>query len=83
MNQCARFTDNPKDSYATGIKRIIRYLKGTRTKDMKIQPTGKHDVHCFVDVDFGGLWRSEDNQDPVCVNSRTGFVLLFMGCPLL
>ena len=83
VNQCARFTHNPKDSHATGVKRVLRYLKGTRTKGMTIQPTATHDVHCYVDADFGGLWGSEDEQDPICVNSRTGFVLLFMGCPLL
>ena len=53
LNQCARFTHNPKGSNAAGIKRILRYLKGNITKGMKTQPTGKHDVHCFVNVDFG------------------------------
>jgi hypothetical protein len=55
VNQRTRFTHNPKDSHATGVKRILRYLKGTRTKGMTIQPTDKHDVHCYVDADFGGL----------------------------
>ena len=83
VNQCARFTHNPKASHAIGIKRILRYLKGTDTKGMTIQPTDKLDVHCYVDADFGGLWGAEDDQDPICVKSRTGFVILFMGCPLL
>ena len=83
VNQCARFTHNHKDSHATGVKRVLRYLKGNKNKGMTIQPTATHDVHCYVDADFGGLWGSEDDQDPTCVKSRTGFVLLFMGCPLL
>ena len=75
MNKCARFTHNSKDSHATVVERILRYLKGTRTKGVTIQPTYKHDVHCFVYADFGGLWGSEDNQDQACVKSRSGFVL--------
>ena len=29
VNQCARFTHNPKASHATAVNHIIRYLKGT------------------------------------------------------
>ena len=83
VNQCARFTHNHTNSNATGIKRILRYLKATRTKGMTIQPTNNHDVYYFVDADFGGLWGSENDQDPICAKSRAGFVILFMGCPLL
>ena len=37
----------------------------------------------YADADFAGLWGQEDDQDPVCVKSRTEYVLLFDGCPLL
>ena len=50
---------------------------------MILQPIDNHNVHYFVDANLGELWGSEDDQDPVCVKSRTGFVLLFMGWPLL
>ena len=36
-----------------------------------------------MDADFAGLWSFEDNQDPVCIKSRMGYVLTFGGCPLL
>ena len=32
---------------------------------------------------MGGLWNTEDDQDPLCVKSRMGFVIMFMNCPLL
>ena len=83
VNQCARFTHCTKQSHSTGIKRILRYLKGTRTKGMHICPTNKYNMDCYVDADFAGLWGSENDQDPVSVKSRTGFVVMFMGCPLL
>ena len=36
----------------------------------------------YVGADFEGLWKHEDDQDPVCVNSRTGYVMNLGGCPL-
>ena len=36
-----------------------------------------------MDADFAGLWGYEDKQDPVCVWSRTGYVVTFGGCPVL
>jgi len=40
-------------------------------------------LNCYVDADFAGLWHYEDDQDPVCVKSRTGYMLTFGGCPIL
>ena len=39
-------------------------------------------LDCFVDADFPGLWSYEDDQDPVCVCSRTGYVMTMGGCPI-
>ena len=83
VHQCARFTHYPKASHAQGVKRILRYLKGTASKGMTMHPTDKYTVNCFVDADFAGLWGRENEQDPISVKSRTGFVIMFMGCPLL
>ena len=81
VNQCARFTHNPKASHATAVKRIIRYLKGTRDQGMLLKPNGQLQVDCYVDADFAGLWGAEDDQDPISVKSRSGHVIFFMGCP--
>ena len=82
VHQCARFTHCPKESHAAGVKRIIRYLKGTREEGMYLEPSPLLTVDCYVDADFAGLWKSEDSQDPICVKSRSGHVIMFMGCPL-
>ena len=34
VNQATRFTHDPKDSHATAIKRIVKYLKATRDKGL-------------------------------------------------
>ena len=82
VHQCARFSHDPKVSHGMAVKRICHYLKGTKDKGMIFQP--KHDltVDCFVDADYAGLWGVEDIQDPQCVKSRTGYVLMLAGCPL-
>ena len=82
VNQCARFTHAPRKSHAKAVKRIVRYLQGTNTKGIIFTPTKELVVDCYVDADFAGLWGSEDNQDPVSVKSRTGYVLEVAGCPL-
>jgi hypothetical protein len=49
--------------------------------DSDSDPALTLDMYC--DADFAGLWQSEDNQDAVCVKSRTGYVLTLGGFPPL
>jgi hypothetical protein len=82
VHQCARFTHMPRKSHAEGVKRICRYLAGTLDKGLVISPDKDLKLDCYVDADFAGLWKHEDDQDPVCVKSRTGYVFTLGGCPL-
>ena len=82
VHQCARFTHVPKQSHAVAVKRILRYLNSTKDKGMYIKPNKSLVIDCYVDADFAGLWKSEDDQSPLCVKSRSGFLITFMGCPL-
>ena len=82
VHQCARFTHCPKDSHAVAVKRILRYLNSTKDKGMMLKPNKIPIVDCYVDSDFAGLWKAEDDQNPLCVKSRTGFLIKFMDCPL-
>jgi len=83
VNSCARFTHSPRNSHAMAVKKILRYLNGTRDKGLFLNPTSALTVDCYVDADFAGLWGAEHDQDPVCVKSRTGYIIMFMGCPLV
>jgi histone deacetylase 1/2 len=83
VHQCARFTHNPKKSHAAAIKRICRYLQATKGKGLEFTPTKKMELDCYVDADFAGLWKHESDQDPVCVKSRTGYVITLGGCPVI
>ena len=84
VHQCARFSHSPKSSHAIAVKRILpRYLNGTKTGGVTLKPSKSLQVDCYVDADFAGLWCVEDPQDPICVKSRTGYLITFMGSPLL
>jgi len=83
VHQCARFTHCPKASHGVAVKRILRYLKGTKEQGIIFEPSQELQLDCYVDADFGGLWGVEDAQEPISVKSRTGYLIMFMNCPLL
>jgi hypothetical protein len=49
---------------------------------MIIKPTSTIDIDAYPDADFAGLYGYEDYNDPVCVHSRTGYVITVSGCPI-
>jgi len=82
----ARFSFCPKKSHEEALKRIGRYLKGTRDKGMVITPNlelTELKVDAYPDSDFGGLYGYEDIHDPVVTRSRTGFIINVADCPVL
>jgi len=84
VHQCARFCTNPMRSHELAVRRIVRYLKGTSDHGYILHPTpGNHNVDCYVDADFAGLWSPSTTADPISVKSRTGYVITFASCPLL
>ena len=83
VHQCAWFTHNTKVSHETAVKRICRYIQGTKDNSLVFNPSKKLVMDCYADADFAGLWRHEDPEDPIYAGSRTGFVVNFANCPLL
>ena len=82
FHQCARFTNNTKASHKTAMKRICRYLPGTKDNGLFFYPFKKLVMEFYADADFAGLWGHENSQEPICTRSRTGFVVNFANCPL-
>jgi hypothetical protein len=83
VHQVARFSHCPRKSHGQALKRIVRYLLETRTRGMVFTPDLDAGLDCWVDADFAGMYGYEDEQDPVSVKSRTGFVLTLFGCPVI
>jgi hypothetical protein len=83
VHQAARFTHHPRQSHAVGVKKIAQYFKQIKFEGMFISPQDSLRVDCYVDADFAGLFTVTDKKDPVCVKSRTVYVILLKGAPLL
>lgn len=79
----ARFTFCPKRSHEEALKRIGRYLLYTKDKGLILTPAKNLNINAYPDADFAGLYGYEDSLDPVCVRSRTGFIITVANCPVL
>jgi hypothetical protein len=83
INCCARYMFCPKHSHELALKRIGRYLKNTSSRGMVINPTRELSIDAYPDADFAGMYGYEKPTDPACAKSRTGFVIVFAGVPVL
>ena len=82
VHQCARFTHNTSRSYAEAVKSICRYLVGIQGQVFTFDTNSDIKLDCYADAYFEGLFKHEDDQDPVCVKSSTGYVMNLGGCTL-
>ena len=83
VHQCARFAANPKLSHERAVKRIVRYLKGTKNNGLILRPNPQDGIKCYVDADFAGGYSEDTRDDPRSVYSRTGYVIIYYACPVL
>ena len=84
VSQVCRFGNNPKQSHATAVKVILRYLKKTIDEGITVNPNQNrfaYDMYC--DADYCGLYGSEDPRNPDSVRSRTGYIIMLGGWPIL
>ena len=81
-HQCARFCSSPKLSHKRAVKRIVKYLLDSRDKGIMFRPDLSKGLECFVDAEFAGGWKDGDHDFPESVLSRTGYVIMFAGCPI-
>lgn len=83
VSQVARFSHNPKQSHASAVKTIVRYLSGTKDKGTIYKRPENLTLDCYVDADFAGLYGREPDDNPTSVKSRTGYTISVGGCFLL
>ena len=82
VHKCVKFTHSPRKEHAVAVKKICRYLKGTRTRGLEFKPTTDLTLDMYVDNDFACLFNAEDDQDPISVKSRTGLVITLGACTI-
>ena len=85
VHQAARHTHNPRAVHEEALIKIARYLQGTKDKGLRFHPSDSNQprLDAYCDADFAGLWGSEAADDPTCVKSRTGYVIMYEGCPVI
>ena len=83
VQQCARFANDPKRTHEEALKRICRYLLRTKDQGLIYHPDRKRGLECYVDADWAGSWHQDQSHDPLGAFSRTGYVILYAGCPIL
>ncbi len=82
VHQCARFCSNPRAIHELAVKRIARYLLKTKDKGLVHHPSNMITLNMFVDADVVGRWHKEYTELRDSVLSRTGYVIMFCGCPV-
>ena len=65
------------------MKRICRYLQGTKDKNLVFIPYKIIVVDCYLDAYFAVLWGHDNPQGPIFVEGRTQFVAIFSQSPLV
>ena len=83
VHQCDQFTHKTKASHEMDMNIKCHYLQDTNENILVFNSSKKLVVYCYADANFVGLWGHENNQDPLCARSRTGFWVTFNNCLLL
>ena len=83
VQQCARFCNEPQQQHAEALKRICRYLLRTKDKGLVLKPDPTRGLECYVDADWAGSWQHRSCTDPMSAKSRTGYIILYAGCPIV
>ena len=86
VHQCARFCADPKASHEQAVKRIIRYLlylKRHNKLGIRYRPDNTKSIEAYVDASFAGEWNKAWSEEPSSVMSRTGYIILYAGCPII
>jgi hypothetical protein len=55
----------------------------TKDKGLILKPDKSKGLECYVDADRAGSWRDRSYNDPSSSHSRTGYVIMYAGCPIV
>ena len=83
VQQCARFCNKPQRQHEEAVKRICRYLLKEKNRGLIMRPDCSRGLECYVDADWAGSWQDRSSNDPLSSHSRTGYVILYAGCPII
>ena len=70
----SRFMENPQQEHWVAVKRIFRYLQGTKSHGICYQPSDKIDFRGYSDADWAG-----DHADR---KSTSGYAFMLLGASI-
>uniref|UniRef100_A0AAV1UC10 Polyprotein n=1 Tax=Peronospora matthiolae TaxID=2874970 RepID=A0AAV1UC10_9STRA len=70
----SRYMENPQQERWTAVKRIFRYLQGTKSQGLRFQPSDKIDFCGYSDADWAGNLADR--------KSTSGYTFMLMGAPV-
>ena len=83
-HQLARFCEDPKASHGKAVEHLVKYLIATRHKGLILTPIKTKSVEVYADADFSGNRNKlTAEHDPSTTKSRTGYLAMYAGCPII
>eukprot|EP00957_Ditylum_brightwellii_P159255 12121229-Ditylum_brightwellii.AAC.1 len=70
-------------SHERAVQQIPKYLSVTSDHGIVYNPDPSLGIQCYVDADFARSWAKADADNPESVMSQTGFVIMYVGYPVL
>ena len=84
VHQCARFVADPQVEHGKALKWIGPYLAASKDKGIIYSPNHNFGFEVYVDASFCNNWEPETAEwDADTARSRTGYVIMIAGCPVL
>ena len=77
VNQCTRFSAEPKLPHYQDVKYILKHLKGTAKQGIILKLDPEKGIKCSVDAEFSGGWNHEEGKDPGSFLSRMDYEINF------
>ena len=69
--------------HAKAVRWLAHYLKATRDKGIILRPDETQNLNMYIDADFAGNWNREESNDRDTVQSRHGYVIKYLDCPII
>ncbi len=84
VNCAARYVFCPRLVHKHTLKQIGCYLKATSGKALIMKTSKKLlMIDSFPDTNFAGMYRHKAVDDPVCVKSRSGYMMMVSNFPIM
>ena len=83
VHSVAKFSNIPKAYYNTAVKRISKYLLGTKDKGLIYKLNIDKCLEVYIDVNFARWFNKSNAKDPASIYSRTGYIIKYASCLII